>query len=193
MTNDESVNKLIGLFVYYKSNHQKTLNSLSEKSKFVNGDGNDDNAGGNINTANVCEYQSHVSRLLSNSTDDIYRIQLLSSGGSDMSDKYQHVACQCLGILEPGGVPVYSPPAITSLAKAALPPPREVVPSSTTFASISNQCVSVEDVQIGSVDDLSTSALEDALLPNPSISFALPLGTITGNPDTHNLDIRGNH
>jgi hypothetical protein len=132
MTNDESVNKLIGLFVYYKSNHQNSLNSVAEKSlnsdiktekneNEINGDNN-----GNINTLNVCEYQSHVSRLLSNSTDDIYRIQLLSSGGSDMSDDYQHVACQCLGILGPGGVPVYSAPAITSLAKAALPPPREV-------------------------------------------------------------------
>ena len=92
------------------------------------------------------------------------------------------MACQCLGILGPGGVPVFSPPAIASLALQAvvvsqptLPP---IIPC-TTFASISNVTATVYTAEVG-IDDLSTRALEDALLPplppsQPSHPLSHPL------------------
>ena len=79
--------------------------------------------------------------------------------------------CQCLGVLGVGGIPVYSPPAIASLALQSVAA-AETVPissapvmsSSTTFASISNITATVYAAEsIG--DELSTKALEDALLP----------------------------
>ena len=253
MTNDESVNRLIGLFVYHKSRGRSVVNcTLSQNgvatapsSSFpstssatststsaptntvtataasVVGSGSEEgggvvgeesvsvameidctthneessstvienttgNNGFNGNSVDVTEYQAHVSRVLVNFTEDIYRIQLLSLGSFESESEYQHVACQCLGVLGVGGVPLYSPPAIASLALSAATATATAggistsqtlsVPlSSTTFASISNVTATVYDIA-GTVcaDDLSTSALEESLLPSaPSFSLTL--------------------
>ena len=257
MTNDESVNKLIGLFVYHKSkgrvvasyslssngtanspsssfstsipitvesvamdvdtvsdlqkevessavkvtetddkdpNSSHTNNGINDNSNNNNNNNNSSSSNG-VNSVDVSRYQAHVSRVLLSFTEDIYRIQLLSLGNFELDSEYQHVACQCLGVLGLGGVPVYSPPAIASLAlsttAAAAAAAAAAVQgnvssslslslplSSTTFASISNVIATVYDVAgLVTADDLSTSALEDALLPpQPQpISSAFPL------------------
>ena len=247
MTNDESVNKLIGLFVYHKSkgrvvapyslSSNGTANSpsssfstsipttvesvamdvdtVSDLQKEVessvakvpetddkdpgsnhnnnvindNSNNSDNNSSSNgVNSVDVSRYQAHVSRVLLSFAEDIYRIQLLSLGNFESDSEYQHVACQCLGVLGLGGVPVYSPPAIASLALSTAAAAAAVqgnvssslslsLPSSsTTFASISNVIATVYDVAgLVTADDLSTSALEDALLPPQPPSSVFPL------------------
>ena len=249
MTNDESVNKLIGLFVYHKSkgrvsipyalssngtanapsssfstskpitvenvamdvdtntevqkevvkekdessamkvtetNEKDQDNSNNNFKNEINDNNNNSNVG---NSVDVSGYQAHVSRVLLSFTEDIYRIQLLSLGNFESDSEYQHVACQCLGVLGLGGVPVYSPPAIASLALSTAAAAAasavqgnvssslslSLPSSSTTFASISNVIATVYDVAgLVTADDLSTSALEDALLPPQPPSAAFP-------------------
>ena len=131
-------------------------------------------------------------------------MQLLSLGNFEVENDYQHVACQCLGVLGPGGVPVFSPPTIASLAlqavvvsQPALPP---IVPC-TTFASISNVTATVYTAEVG-LDDLSTRALEDALLPplppsQPSHPLSHPSHPLTlsfsaPSPHTNVIHSNGN-
>ena len=96
---------------------------------------------------------------------------------------------------------MFSPPAIASLAlqavvvsQPALPP---IVPC-TTFASISNVTATVYTAEVG-IDDLSTRALEDALLPplppsQPShpLSHSLALSYSAPSPHTSVIHSNGN-
>jgi hypothetical protein len=67
MANDESVNKLIGLFIYHRSRAEKVDAAL---------------------------YQAHVAQSLSNTLEEVYRMQLLTTHQGTVQ-----VGCQFLGIL----------------------------------------------------------------------------------------------
>ena len=197
---------------YDDSNNNKNNNNNENNNNNNNNNNNSNNhINSNINSKGVnsvdlISYQFHVSKVLQSFSEDIYRIQLLTLGSFESDSEYQHVACQCLGVLGPGGVPVYSPPTIASLAlstTAAASAASAVAvqgnglslslpPCVTTFASISNVTATVYDIAgIINADDLSTSALEDALLPPqpPSSSsstfpLSLPLSLSSSLPNS---------
>lgn len=70
MANDESVNKLVGLFIFHRTRAPRVDTSL---------------------------YQAHVAHALSNTLEEVYRLQLVTGHQTTTQ-----VACQFLGILSSG-------------------------------------------------------------------------------------------
>jgi C-terminal domain of Sin3a protein len=151
MVNDEMVNKMIGLFVYHRSKDMKAVTGQSSSDIIASGKVK-------LDTPSIVDtdaYQAHVARMLPNSNEEIYRIQLVSRG-SIVDGGSEYVACQCLGTLSPTGVPTVAP-AVT---------PFIPVPDSTG-ADIPNANARLEvhgsraGSHAGSDDDLAASVMAD--------------------------------
>jgi hypothetical protein len=102
-------------------------------------------------------------------------------------------------VLGPGGVPVYSPPTIASLAiqsAAAAQVTGPVLPPAcaSTFASISNITATVYIAEPGpSVDELSTRALENSLLPSLSAPSLSPSPVPPSHTSSHPSSLHPSH
>ena len=71
MVNDDVVNKLVGLFVYYRSKHMPAVG--------FEGQQGDKGYDASRSVVEPAKYQAHVGRLLAHhNAEDVYRIQLLS-------------------------------------------------------------------------------------------------------------------